>query len=299
MRLRVRWPSKPTTFAMLMVLAALASLLGPRWTNWIRAPFQMLALPQHALLTTVYGVRDSFTTPTASQLTPAEVAAMQRENERLQSLVLHQEARLADIEREVGQLTRLRHQLQSDSTALVVAPVVGFDSSAQRETMVIRRGSESGVRVGQWVVAGAGPEERTPGASGAQLMLEQWLVGRVSAVHTHVSRVVLCSDPKFRERVAVVKMAPDGRLLAQPESYVLTGLGRGALVVRQADRDYHELGYERVAVPAAPDLPVMLTIGRIVGSARMAESALHFDLSVEPWGDPRRLRYVYVLAVGG
>jgi len=96
----------------------------------------------------------------------------------------------------------------------------------------------------------------------------------------------------------VARMLADGAWQVGESRYVLSGCGAGKMVISRAGADLYKEGYELVVVRPGPGLPAMLSIGRIVGSAPLASSALHFDVQVEHWMDPGRLRYVYVLAVG-
>jgi hypothetical protein len=139
--------------------------------------------------------------------------------------------------------------------------------------------------------------------SGRQLLMRQWLIGRVSEVQPYTARVRLVSDPKFGasqagEPVCLARRLADGRWQPTPAKYVLSGRGSGRGVISRADADYWSLGYELVLATPGPDLPVTLSIGRIVGSRRLEESALHFDLDVQPLGDVRALSWVYVILTG-
>ena len=297
MSLRARLPSKPVAFAILMAVAAAVALLPTGWVAWLRGPFQLLGLPQWALVTTVYHAREAADAAQATGMSPEQCRRLEEENEALRRLAAQQHAWLADLEDRYDVACGIRGQLWSDSVDIVVAPVLGYDSSTRRDTLLIGRGAESDLVPGQWVAAGVAPEDWPAGQTGGQLLLREWLVGRIAQVQTHTSRVELASDPAFRELVAVAADGADGTWRPDPKNYVLSGRGHGRMVISQADKDFAALGYGPVLVPPAPALPAMLSLGRVASAAPLEESALHFDVEVRPWADVRRLRHVYVIVV--
>jgi len=299
MRLHLRRPSKSATFTLLMLLALLASLLPTSWTSWKRGLAQLLGPAQWTVRTALGGGASRTSWGGASD----EVARLRAENEEWQRLARQQELWLEDVRQRLDEVCGLRGQMSDVGAAILIAPVLGFDASPRRETLLIGRGSVDQVRPGQWVAAGWPPGQQPAGEGGRQLLSRQWLVGRISEVRTRVSRVLLASDPNFGEPragepVCVARVLRDGRWQPTSPKYVLTGRGRGKMVISRADADLSKEGYEVVLVPAGPELPMTLTIGRIISSSRLAESALHYDLEVAPWGDPHGLRYVYVIQVG-
>lgn len=300
---RFRFPSKSTTFLILMVLAGLTALLPDTWTNWIRGPFQILGLPQWTLLTAAQNAEQSLATAQSTDFAPEDYYRLKDENDELRDLLAKQEGWLIDLERRYEQITNIREQVLPEMADILIAPVLGYDSSPRRDTLLIGRGAKDRVRAGQWVAAGVSPEETEPGQRGAQLLLRQWLVGRVGEVRTHVSRVQLASDPKFGslqtgQEVLAAKVLEDGTWQTTAGKYILLGCGGGRMVISQADTDLLSEGYELVVVPPSRELPVMLNIGRITSSKVLESSSLHFDLEVRPWADVHDLRYVYVILVG-
>ena len=302
MRIRFRLPPKQVAFAVLMAAAAVMSLLPASWTSWKRGISQVLGPAQWALSSSSRDFAES--SHISGQAVSAEEAERLRaENAELRRALAGEASWREDVERRLEEVTRLRNQLGDADTRILIAPVWGYDSSPRRETLLIGRGGADGVKRGQWVAAGVAASERDPNESGRQSLMRQWLVGRVSEAQTRSSRVVLASDAKFGEPqagepVCLARVLDDGRWQPTAAKYVLSGGGRGRMVIGRADADYFRQGYEVVLVPVSTELPVMLSIGRIVGSEQLEESALHFDLQVEPWGDARLLRYVYVIVPG-
>jgi rod shape-determining protein MreC len=140
-----------------------------------------------------------------------EVAGLSYENRRLRSL--------ADENQRLERLLDLPGHLEYRT---VVARVVRRDLNTWWQRLIVRRGSEDGVRVGSPVVIGDG------------------VVGRVTKVHRATSEVQLLSDPAFRisasidgdERAAVYQggdnppfAPPLGKITHLPSDYLHTPPG--------------------------------------------------------------------------
>ncbi len=301
MTFRSRLPSQPVLFAALMIIMAVLSLTPPRWVGWVRGLVQVLGLPQWAATSAGRAIRDTAAEAMARPPTVEEVRALQAENSELRRLVGQQGQWLEDLEGRLAAASRIREELGDADAELVIAPVSSYDSSPRRESLLIGRGAAAGVERGQWVAAGLPEGQRTPGESGQQTLLRQWLIGRVSETYPRFSRVLLVSDPKFeeefREGVSLARVGKNGRWEATAANYVLHGRGAGRMVIPQADKDYRREGYDYVLAKPSLSLPIGMTVGRIIGSRPTNESALHFDLEVQPWSSPQDLRTVYVIRV--
>jgi cell shape-determining protein MreC len=286
MRARTRLPSKATLFAVLMALAAILALLPARWTSWSRGLVQVLGLSQWAVSAAARAV-----VPDARPASPhtPELDALRRQ-------VAHQAVELRELRARLEEVSGLQNQLRDPRTQILIAPVLGYDAAPHRQTLLLGRGAAAGVRVGQWVAAGAG--RGAAGASGRELLGRQWLIGRVAEAQPHVCRVLLASDPDFKVPVMLVRLRPDGVAEVAPGGCVLEGRGRGQMRISQAPGDYSKQGYTIVVAGSAGGLPAPLSIGQVVSSAPMEESALHFNLEVAPWSAARDLGHAYVILTG-
>lgn len=298
MRLRLRRPSKPTVFAILMVAAALAALLLPAgWSSCASGMAQPLGWFQWITSSGTRGSVDRAKSLAAPRPTRAEVRRLRRQNEELAQKLRHQQATIAQLERRVANLAGLRTQIGDVHAKIILASVVGGDTSPQRETVTISRGREHGVKLGDWVAAGVGSDERDPTGTGRDLLLRQWLVGRVSEAQPYLSRVQLATDPHFGpQRVWTARPTTDGTWQLANSECGLESLGNGRMRIDRASEDYLATGYTIVLVPLAHPRPMALAIGRIVAS-EMLGTGLHYDLEVEPWGNPRMLSHVYVISL--
>lgn len=296
-----REPNRRLTFPILMSLALLAALLPAGWTGWLRALVQVVGFPQWTFLSVARDMQAEAAPVEA--ISPEVFTRLQGENAALRRQLQQQDLWLRDLQEQLTEVTGVRAQFGGAAVKILVAPVLGYDASPRREALHIGRGSLEGVREGQWVAAGIPPQRHDPQATGRQLLLRQWLVGQIAEVDTHTSRLRLASDSRFGaplagEPVVLGRLLPDGRCQLSETRFVLRGLGRGQMVIERADADYMAEGYRLVLAPPSPTLPAAMLIGEIQSSRRLDESALHYDLVVEPAGDVQRLRFVYVIRVG-
>jgi rod shape-determining protein MreC len=144
--------------------------------------------------------------------TIAEIDQLRQENATLRSKndLLDAESRTAaELRRQNEELTallQLRNGLEYDTRAVTV---IARESSEARRSLVIDRGSDDGLAVGQVVI----------GAGGS-------LVGRVTEVGTTIAHVVLISDPTSTVTGQLLNSAKTGKVVGQ--------LG-GALVMTDVD----------------------------------------------------------------
>ncbi len=292
----MRLPSKKTTFWILMALSAVSALLVPGWTSGIRRFTQTLHLVQGAATELAHDAEDAVVPPAAPQLSAAEIAALQNENEELRRQVAQQQMQLIEAERRIKELTGLADQLPDSGREVVIAPVLGYDTDPRRATLqiMLRGDVYQAVEVGQWVLAGAPQPE---GADARVALDRQYLIGRVIHVAPHVATVQLVTDRGFpRTPVQLAAVQPDHTWRLAEEKCLMAGTGR-EMRIDQATANYFKDGYQ--VVVAVPDryLPVPLTIGLLTGARARTDSSQHFDLTAVPCGPLDRLSYVYVLSL--
>jgi cell shape-determining protein MreC len=297
MRPSLRRPSKPTVFAILMVGAALVALLPVPWTGCSGGVMQPLGWLAWAFSSSTRQARETAEDLTGPSPTREELEKLHRDNEELAWKLGHQQVEIAKLEQQVSDLSGLRDQLNGLPAKIIFASVVAGDAAPRRETLTISKGRRDGVRPGDWVAAGVRPAQRDPAATGRDLLLRQWLIGRVADVQPYLSRVQLATDAQFgTERAWAAKVLADGTWQVADSPCGLEGLGDGRMRVREASEDYLATGHTVVLVPLAHPRPTALAIGRIVASETL-KTGLHYDLEVEPWGNPRTLWCVYVISL--
>ncbi len=291
--------SKNVAFWALMGLALLLALLPARVTRAFTGFLQPASLVQQPLHDLAGRLREG-----ASEA-PAAEEALRQEIEALRLQVAHQHELLAQRDELLEQITRTRQDFPDGQSRIVVARVVSDDTDPRRDGCRISVGRRDGVDKGDWVVAGLRRGEKLdPAAGGRDPLLRRALIGVLTQVDPHVSYVRLISDSLFQAAVAAARPREDGGWEVVDENLVLMGVGQGRMRIAQSTADHFASGATTVLALVKPplagggaaQLPVRMAVGRIVESKRRADSALHFDLVVEPWRSFDAVTSVFVIA---
>lgn len=297
MRYHLIQPSKPTSFAILMVAAALTSLMPARWTACGSNLTQPISPLTWAVSSSLHYVRYTSDNFTSSTPTRDEYAKLEEQNQR-HELQLHQQAvMLAELEDIIRDLSGVRGQLNDERVRLIIAAVIGGETSPLRETIRISKGARHGVKVGDWVAAGMAREDVPGGVSGRELLMQQWIIGIVSRVYPYVSDVQLTTDPGFRPSNVFWAARPVGENrweIARRECGI-EGIGNQRMRVDRAAQDYLSEGYTIILAPLAYPQPLGLAVGRII-DVKSLDTGLHYRFEVVPWGAARNLSHVYVIS---
>lgn len=281
-----------------MTGAAIVSLLPLRWTtcaNGVTQPVSPLAWSLRTITRSTRAAAESVTDP---EPTRAELERLRIENERRERQIGHQQVMIANMDGMVAELSGLRDQLTDPDAKIIFASILGNDTSPERDSITISRGDRHHVKPGDWVAAGDAPATRDPQASaGRDLLLQQWIIGRVSEVQPYTSLVQLATDPKFGPyRVRLARALDDGTWELADGEEALRGDAAGRMRINQAARDYRQAGFTIVLLPLTPSRPMALAVGRIVGSETLS-TGLHYDFEVEAWDQVARLSHVYVISL--
>ena len=210
--------------------------------------------------------------------TIAEIDQLRQENATLRSEndLLDAESRsAAELRRQNEELTallQLRNGLDYETRAVTV---IARESSEARRSLVIDRGSDDGLAVGQVVI----------GAGGS-------LVGRVTEVGTTIAHVVLISDPTSTVTGQLLSSSATGKVVGQ--------LG-GALVMTDVD-SAAEVGRGEEVFTAGIDIggglrspyPKGLLIGRVV-DVTIDPNEVVQTVFLEPAAPLDRLEFLLVI----
>ncbi len=198
-------------------------------------------------------------------------AALHDENARLQA----ENARATEIERENDQLTALLQLRSGYEFQTTAAAVIGRDSQEFRRLVVLDKGRDDGIAVGDVVVAAGGA-----------------LAGRVTEVGSTASTVVLLTDAESTVIGLLVGNAATGEVVGQ--------LG-GVLVMNQIDSsELVSLGDEVVtagielASGIRSPYPKGLLIGQVV-EVRLDANDVVQTAYLEPTANLEKLEYVLVI----
>lgn len=294
--LRSPFRSKSVLFGVLMLGAALLAVLPVEWARFPRGFLQPLSWFQRPLTRLAGAMAGPAEVPVQAGLSAEEGAALQRRVAELELLSAQQSDLLHSRESLLGEVTGLRQEFPDSSARIILGRVeTDADADPLRNTLKIAPGALRGVRKGDWVAAGLRPGEQIGDLSGRELLLRRWLIGRVVEVDPHVSRVQLCTDPRFKSPVIAAKMTPEATWQPVGELMMLSGLGHGRMRVSSATANHYASGARALLVPPEPGLPARMVIGRVTAAHPMVESALHFALEVAPWAEGRP-QTVYVIS---
>ncbi len=198
-------------------------------------------------------------------------AALHDENDRLRT----ENARAAEIERENDQLTALLQLRSGYDFQTTAAAVIGRDSQEFRRLVVLDKGTDDGIAVGDVVVAAGGA-----------------LAGRVTEVGSNASTVVLLTDAESTVIGLLTGNAATGEVVGQ--------LG-GVLVMNQIDSsELVSLGDEVVtagielASGIRSPYPKGLLIGQVVEVQLDANDVVQ-TAYLEPTANLEKLEYVLVI----
>ena len=203
-----------------------------------------------------------------------KVGNLRTENARLRARVSQLQGRLSReraVGAEVGELEKLLDLPTVEDAAAVVARVVGGPAGNFERTLVLDRGQNAGIDVGQTVVAGAG------------------LVGKVVDVSRTRATVRLIDSPGLGVGVRTERKREEAVTQARAGDSLLR---LGFLGNPRADIQVGELVFTAGGATSAfpPDVPV----GRVVSVDRQ-RGDLDPDIFVQPLVDLDRLVFVKVL----
>jgi rod shape-determining protein MreC len=210
--------------------------------------------------------------------TIAEIDQLRQENATLRSEndLLDAESRSAgELRRENELLTallQLRNGLEYETRAVTV---IARESSEARRSLVIDRGSDDGLAVGQVVI----------GAGGS-------LVGRVTEVGTSIAHVVLISDPTSTVTGQLLSSSATGKVVGQLHgALVMTDVDSAAEVAR--GEEVFTAGIELGGGLRSP-YPKGLLIGRVV-DVTIDPNEVVQTVFLEPAAPLDRLEFLLVI----
>ncbi|GMV98834.1 MAG: hypothetical protein AMXMBFR83_31820 [Phycisphaerae bacterium] len=309
-RLPFRRPSKEALFVILMISAGGLLLLPREFLGPARGVTGLFALLQGPVSEATHRVSDLEIGRSA--ITAEEHAALLAELQARRNLSRSLTVRVADLEEQVRELTRLRSEVDFPAEArLIPADVIGKDALAARGSLLLSAGRSSRAKPGDWVTsrkfldAGSKAGVRTD----AGVIGHETLIGWVEATEAYTSRVVLLSDHLARRpvRVHIVRdeQGQPRRVVSQggqPLNFSLEGAGGGLMKIQDVNARYVEQGFVRVgdlvmSSPQEPRLPVSLVIGEITALEKVADpkkKPLYYTAIVRHYYDPGTIHRVFI-----
>lgn len=259
----------PLLFAALL-LGTLALMLGDRRAgggerHWgAHALLEIAAPVQKAITRPVHFVRDTWQRYVA-------LVDLQAENEALRARIARLEEESLQFREALvtsGQLRRIAEMRRDFEVPLLPSEVVGQDASPWFRSLLLDRGRSAEVR------------------SGMPVMVDQGLVGLVSATSLHAARAMMILD----RRSAVDAMIQRSRARG-----LVRGLGTGELEFEFMVRgDDVQEGDEVITSGVGGVYPKGLRIGSVT-EVKADRSALLHSAAIKPSVDFGRLEQVFVM----
>jgi len=238
-------------------------------------PGDLAARPESAFLEIVSPIDSAFTriTDGASSITRdyIDLVHVRDENARLRlelARVKSDQARMAELEVENQHLAELLELKDALGTEALAANVIGSDATGLSRTLILASGTDNGLRPGMAVLANQG------------------VVGKIIAVSSHASRVLLINDHNS---------AVDGFDERTRARGIVAGVVDDGLILKYADRS-QDIKVDDTIVTSGLDgiFPRGLLIGSIE-SVKREGPGLFLGVRIKPAVDFRALEQVLIL----
>jgi len=217
----------------------------------------------------------------------------------LENALAEATARLADYDRRVRDLSRIRDALDGLPCRLVPARVMAPEVAGGRTSAMLSKGFSDGVRPGGAVVrAHLDRGAREAIEAGEPVLTAAGLAGVVDQVGPLTSGFRMLSHPDTRLLVQLV-LHRDGRWQPGPDGLSAQGAGDGrTMVIEHVPRAADVAVGDFVVTSPSPEsaLPPFLIVGRVARSEPHPTNLLFLTLAVELQVPSGAAREVYVLS---
>ena len=210
------------------------------------------------------------TAPQVTNGSGADYETLLEAHQRLENTVANLQSRLEEANRRIEQLAKLRMNSAWENMAFLPAGVITAADQAASE-LIINRGQNSGVAVGQYVMS----------------LSEQCIVGTVSQVSPRGAKVRLITDPDSRLPVGVGGRSVRGLLVGRGENVARVGQVPDGHGIRPGDAVYAE------KAPGLLDVPVV--VGKVAQCRRDPDNPVVWEVTVRPACDVIGLTEVAVI----
>lgn len=208
---------------------------------------------------------------------PRDVAD-EKPSQEIQNIIANLQAQLREAQRQNEVLANLRGKLGGENTPILLAPVI-VPADQERNELIIGRGKEHGLAVGQFVMS--------PASQGA-VDQSVSVVGTISSVEAKTAKVKLITAPG-EPRIAV----GIGNLNIRP---LMEGRGGNTARIPQVETKHKDIRKgDPVYAQKAPGLDVPIIAARVTRCEQDRDEPWFWDITVEPVCDLAGLREVAVV----
>ena len=294
------WPigrrSRSRIWVVVLLVSVAVVVVSSSMSGGVSGVLQVLVPVQHALTTvSPSGLSD------VMHLSATEVDRLRRKLKEYEHRLASVGTRVAELQNQNEELSRIRRR-GLEAGRLIHAKIVARDSLPWRESGLLDEGTLAGIRRGDAVISRyfvtVGDDDGI--LDGMSVLSGETLLGEVTDVSTHTSRVLLLSDPASRPRwVRIASRKGDG-FNPVPADFMLRGLGSNRMWIQGVEHGSVESGAIKegdLVLTAASDnrLPVQVVIGTVVELRRDDDNAVLYDLFIEPAVELSDLKWVYVV----
>jgi cell shape-determining protein MreC len=216
--------------------------------------------------------------------TPQGVTAEEyKDRQEIQTLIANLQAKLRETERQNQVLTNLRGKLGNEAPPILLAPIL-VGANQERSELIISRGKDHGLAVGQFVMSPGDRDVVDPSAS---------VIGILSSVDATTAKVRLITAPRDPKAGGDTKIAVSiGNLNLRA---FLEGLGNNTARIPLVQREHKISKGDPVYVqkPQGVDAPVL--VARVTRCQVDRDEPHFWDITVEPVCDIAGLSEVAVV----
>jgi len=209
--------------------------------------------------------------PIGNTLDARDYTKLMTMQKRLRNHNANLRAQLEEAHRQIETLSGLQTARERDRMSFRLAGIINDPGQGQSD-LLINRGQEDGVAVGQFVLG------------------DLSVIGTVSYVSARTARVKLITDPTSRIAVRIGETDDGG---------VMAGRGLGLAVIPQVDAKHQPKTGDPVYARKTPGFPgVPFVTAEVVESKRDPEAPQTWEVIVRPVSDIANLRDVAVVMPG-
>ncbi len=292
----LRKRSRTRILAVVLLLCAVVIFISSKLTGGVSGILQVLVPVQHAMSSLIpAGGAEPV------QLSAEEAGELRRKLREYEHRLASMSARIADVQERNEELSGIRTR-GFEGGRLIHAKIVAADSLPWRDSRLLDQGTLVGVGHRDTVISHffvtVGEDDGV--LDGMSILSGETLLGEITDVSTHTSRVLLVTDPAARPRLVQIGRHASEKFTFVPADFMLRGVGGNRMEVqgvshRFIDQKTIEVG-DTVMTSASDDrLPVQVVIGKVVDIRPDDDNGVLYDLVVEPLVDATKLKRAYVV----
>lgn len=284
--------SSKQLFKWLMALSVLCLLLPDWMTDNLDHVFSLLLGPlsrpgrQMSL-----AVTDQIRQDKNTSVSPEQYEKLGRQYQQAVNRLINMEQELRQQQELNLQLSGLRQEFGLARAHLIVAQVVGSDSSGWSQRVLLNRGSLGLIQAGQIVLSYADGGGQSPAAAERMDKYQMCVVGKIDDVGLRTSKLQLITDASFSLPVFIEPRWD--RAESWRADGVLRGMGMGQVKITLARADFPVRAGDAVLACSDPQLlPVELLVGYVSSCEPDEDNPVFWQVTVQPAADPHTLREV-------